>query len=395
MSDTAIDTGTPEEAPSVLEVSDEDFLKMDIPSEAEIAPVEDNLVEADSGIENTEIAPESDDTPSKEEVIDEPIPPTENIETELEPEEVKIDSIPKEDPISDTNSTSEDDKTVKPDTSTDVNYASIGEQVMAEFKANGQSMKMKSAEDVITLMQMGANYQKKMVGLKPSLKILKLLQKHDLINPEKINYLIDLHNSKPEAVTKLLKDSKIDPLDVDVQAETTYKPDPNSGVADAELVLDSVLEGIQDSPKYQDTLNVITDVWDDASRDTIATNPNIISVINGHMESGIYDKVMQAVNYERSLGKLVNMSDIDAYKHVGDILQEQGQLTTPSQETITAPTDTTNVAPAKDNAANIAALKKRKQAVSPTKNTSTPAQKDYNPLSMSDEDFLKIENKKF
>jgi hypothetical protein len=86
-------------------------------------------------------------------------------------------------------------------------------QVMKPFKANGRTIELKTPEEVIRLMQMGAGFGRKIQDLQPHLKTVRMLEKNDLLDPERLSFLIDINNKNPEAIKKLIKDSGIDPLD--------------------------------------------------------------------------------------------------------------------------------------------------------------------------------------
>ena len=389
LDDTADNTAEDTEAPNFFDMSDDEFMKLPDPS----VKVEEDTADTEDD-EEEETEEESAETIEK------------SAETTEDKEEVEDDEEEESDISSDTGdtdndtSTDEDDDAEVDDDSTDTDidaddsnsdtdesgYVEEYKKLLAPFKANGSQLQVKSTDEIISLMQMGANYHKKMAGLKPSLKIVKTLEKSGLLDEDKINYLIDLHNKTPEAIQKLLKDSKIDPMDIDVTAEETYKPTKRQ-VTDNELELDNVLESIKDTPTYDRTLTVLTDNWDDTSRTSISANPHIISVINGHMGDGTFDVINEVMTRERSFGKLQGMSDFDAYKAIGDALHAKGQL--PGQTADKpAPRVTT-----KKVTKNKAEVKKRKKAISPNttrKSTDAPA---YNPLAMSDEEFLKISDK--
>ncbi|MDA3807073.1 MAG: hypothetical protein PF440_04085 [Thiomicrorhabdus sp.] len=361
------ETNAPVE-PSSLEMSDEDFLNAPDPA---VEPV-DPEGETGSTTDDETVGDTADETTGDE--------PGETDDTVVDPDADPADPD-KTDKETDETDTAEKDETVEHDWST----------LKAPFKANGKDMTVKSPEDARTLMQMGANYHKKMAGLKPSLSIVKLLEKHELLDPEKINYLIDLNDKNPEAITKLLKDSNIDPLDVDVKADSEYTPKDRT-VSDTEFTLDSVLEDIQDSPSYSKTLNVVSEEWDRASRNSILEDPTIIATINGHIENGIYGKVEQAVNYERSLGRLKGLSDIEAYNHIGAEMHKQGKFNSEPEATKETEQAATTVKPVvKKPTLTEAERLAKKLAVSPTKSSSAPAKGEFNPLLMSDEEFLKFE----
>lgn len=254
-----------------------------------------------------------------------------------------------------------------------IDYEAEYKRLMAPFKANNKEMQVESVEDAISLMQMGANYNKKMGALKPNLKLLKLLEKHDLLDEGKLNYLIDLQGKNPEAVKKFLKDNEIDPLSYDSEEEPNYKATKRE-ISDKELEFDNIIEEIRHTDAFVRTTDIITKQWDEASKKVVAENPFILGVINEHVGNGIYDKIVQVVERERMFGRLKGMSDIEAYKAVGDrMFAQQPEAPKPQPK---PPVDNTD----------------RKKAVAPVK-PGKPAKslnKDFNPLAMSDEEFLKM-----
>jgi hypothetical protein len=272
----------------------------------------------------------------------------------------------------------------------EIDYEAEYKKITAPFKANGVDIQVKSVDDAIQLMQMGANYHKKMSAIKPSLKTLKLLENNGLLDESKLNFLIDLDKKNPEAIKKLVKDAGIDPLDIKPDEESTYTPTTRQ-VSDTEVDLDEVLGSIQDSPHYAKTLNVVSKEWDKKSQSVIAANPQIIQVINAQMEDGSFDKVHAAVTYERSLGRLAGVSDFDAYRQIGQAMYDAGQLG-PKKEEAAAPVK--KVKPTKSKEAE-AKRKQRKKAASPAKKAGDQAsEKTYDPLEMSDDDFKKFDETK-
>jgi hypothetical protein len=382
-----------EETANPLEMSDDDFMKTDPPEvEVDTEESDDDNTDADD-IGDTDEGDDTDEDGDNDEGTD-----------ESDGDEEEDDGTDDEDDTTDPNADdsgadsdegTEDKIKPTPGTLSDEEYLNVGKQVMAEFKANGTNIKMKSAEDVIQLMQMGANYHKKMSGLKPSLKTLKLLENNGLLDPEKLNYLIDLSQNKPEAITKLLKDSKMDPMEMDLESETTYTPSQRT-VSDTETVIDSVLDSIKDSEYYDRTLTVLGDDWDEASRVSIAEQPEIIRTVNAHMETGIFNQVMDAVAYERRLGKLAGISDLDAYQRVGSYMHENkmftvdGQPQTPKRQDAQAPASQDKGTKDSQQAQR---QSRKKAASSSRQRQSAPAKEGkYNPLAMSDEEFSKLNN---
>lgn len=275
-----------------------------------------------------------------------------------------------------------------------VDYEAEYKKLTAPFMANGREMSVKSVDDAVALMQMGANYNKKMAALKPNLKLLKMLETNGLMSEEKINFLIDLDQKKPAAINKLIKDGGLDPMDLDADKAGEYKPTVRA-VDDRELELDSVLEEIQGTKSYQRTMSVVAQEWDEKSKQTVANAPQLLKVINAHIESGVFDAIKAEVDRERVFGRLNGLTDIEAYRQVGDAIHARGgfaHLGTQGQQT-PPPKQVVTPNPKKVDEDK---LKEKRRAASPSKPAAGSAPvKDFNPLGMSDEEFLKMGNPQF
>lgn len=269
-----------------------------------------------------------------------------------------------------------------------IDYKAEYERLTQPFKANGKEIKVNSVEDAVELMQMGANYSKKMAALKPHLKLIKMLDKHGLMDESKLSYLIDLNGKNPEAIAKLVKDSGLDPMEMDENKADGYKP-TSYKVDDREIELDNVLESIKDSSTYQRTISVVSNEWDKASKEVIANTPQILSVLNAHMESGIYDIIQAELENERTFGRLQGLSDIEAYRYVGDRIQANGGFSHLAKGQQNQPKQ--NAVSAKPMQVQDDKLKDKKRAAAPSKPAvTTQVAKDFNPLALSDEEFAKF-----
>ena len=282
----------------------------------------------------------------------------------------------------------EAEKVEKPEESS-IDYKAEYARLLAPFKANGRDISVKSVDDAITLMQMGANYNKKMAALKPNLALLKMLENNGLLSEEKISFLIDLEKKNPDAINKLIKDSGIDPMDIDADKASGYKPSAYK-VDDRELELDAVLDEIQETPSYNRTLEIVSKEWDAKSKQTIANSPQLLKVINSHVQSGIYDLISKELESERVFGRLNGLSDIEAYRQVGDMIQARGGFDHLGRQGQQAAPQPVVVQP-KPKVEDDAKIKEKKRAASSTKPAAaSSAPKDFNPLSMSDEEFSKL-----
>ena len=374
-----VDDSTVEESTdvNVLDMSDEAFQELTFDTSPE--PVEDNTEEVVEEVEEEstdidDIEKELSDEP-EEETDDEP-------DTEMQSEEEEAgEEIPE----------TEDD-VVEEETKEVIDPAEQIKELFLPFKANGHDMTVDSVADARTLMQMGANYNKKMAALKPNLKILKMLENNNLLDENKLNYLIDLDRKNPDAITKLVKDSKLDLDDIDTETEKDYKPNTYT-VNDKEVELDETLKDISDTESYAKTLNVISNKWDESSKQALLDKPAGIKVLNDHVASGIYDKITAAVETERMFGRIpATMSDLEAYTYVGDAINARGGFNTKTQSKSPAQTSirkaTKQVVDPK--------LNDRKKAASSTKSSPRSKSKEaFNPLAMSDEEFEKVGLEKF
>lgn len=383
---------------SPLEMSDEELMNLDLstldqfdqPQPAEATGGEaPEVAEAGEAVEEEE----QEESESSEQ-------PAASSAEEVEEQEAE-EPAEKQTPVAESEAKEEE---VTPEeaevaTGNEVDYKAEYEKLMKPFKANGRDIQVSSVDDAIALMQMGANYNKKMAALKPNMKLMKMLENNDLLSEEKLNYLIDLSRKDAGAINKLIKESGIDPLTLDTEKAEGYTP-KSYKVDEREIELDMVLEQIQHTPAYPKTLEVVSKQWDPASRQVVANSPQLLKIINDHVDRGIYDVIAAEVERERIFGRLNGMSDIEAYRQVGDSIQARGgfdhlvqKRTEQGQQ---APTRPVVVQP-KPKSADDSKLREMRKAASTSKPASasaTPAS-DFNPLALSDEEFSKLVQPKF
>jgi len=369
-----------------LGLSDAAFLEKD---PAELLAEEEKPAEQE--IESSDQTDE-DKVATSEEEVSEAQEQTEDETVKEEVSQPEGDTQTAHEPFSDSDTTesldtSKDDSTeTKEDTpeTTEFDYESAYKKVSKPFKANGVDMQVKDPEDVIRLMQMGANYQKKMSQLKPNLKLIKMLEKNELLDEAKLHNLIDLSKKDPKAIAKLVKESDVDPLDIDKDAPTDYQP-TNYTVTDKEYDLDQVLDEIKDTDTFNRTINVMTKEWDTQSKTTISENPEIISIVNTHMSNGVFDKVNAMMQQEKTLGKLAGIPDVEAYRQIAEYMHKNGLLQQQGDKKV----EPSEVSSKTDEKAEADRNKKRK-AVAPVKQATTQKSKTEDDfLGLSDEDFMK------
>lgn len=273
-----------------------------------------------------------------------------------------------------------------------VDYEAAYNRMLAPFKANGKDIAVNSVEDAISLMQMGANYNKKMAALKPNLKLMKLLENNGMLNEAKLSFLIDLEKKNPQAINKLVKDSGIDPMDLDADKASEYSP-KTYAVDDREMELDDVLAEMQGTESYGTTLDIVSNKWDALSKQAIADSPQLLKIINGHVASGMYEQINKEVESERMYGRLDGLSSIQAYQKVGDAINRRGGF---AQGHLKAELPKGPVViPPKLKADESKLADKRRAASSNQPTAANQTTSDYNPLALSDEEFMAAASKRF
>ncbi len=273
------------------------------------------------------------------------------------------------------------------DTEGDFDYKSGYEELLSPFKAGGKDIKIDNIDDARKLMQMGAGFASNQRKIKPHLKIVKALRKNGLLDPDKVNHLIDIGLGKPEAIAKLLKDNKVDPLDIDTDSVGDYKP-TNHEVSDQEFDLDQAIDGIRGSESYDKSIEIMGKQWDKKSQTIISENPQIVGIIDEHVSSGVFDIIQSHVDKEKTLGRLQGVSDVEAYYMAAEALKGSGALSNKNTEK--------NEEPVEPDKAEVAKKKKevkranKRKAAGPAKGKKAKSKPVENFDDLSDEEFEKL-----
>jgi hypothetical protein len=394
-------------ASDIFTMSDEEILNMPGPGiqnnpEPDNTPAVTEEVVVDVPVEELEPQPEAE--PAVVEEVNNPEPTLEEKANTFTSDKVnvtvdptKVDSNGK--PVTEAAPTTtepgqakvEEGKQAAGQTS-DFDYKSGYEKLMAPFKANGKVITPQSPEEAVSLMQMGANYTRKMQEIQPYRKYLLMLENNGLLDEGQLSYAIDLVKKNPEAIKKLVKDSGIDFLDVNPDEEVHYQAG-NHRISDAEAAFATELEDAKSTPDGQSALQVISTTWDDQSKQALLDNRGLVNTIVEQKANGIYDRIVTEVERMRMLGQIPpGTAFLAAYNHVGNHLAANGGFNdlvkqTPAVEVkpVVQPVATRVAAP-KTEVTN----SQQAAAASPSRVTPRKAEALVNPLSMSDEDFMKL-----
>lgn len=414
-----------DEKPDFLNMSDDDFLKENIPASSTTAPEEtqeptvtdeadktNTQPEADAPVETgaAEKADDAKDEPADKDAGDQDEPPKvdkpEDKSGKPDDEKSKVDPDKSADkdkgtPPADAKAQPE----VKPEDKSKVEEEkpltpeAFMNEVMKPFKANGKEITVKNPQEALRLMQMGAGYGRKLQELQPALKSLRMLEKHGLLDDNKLSYLIDLDQKNPEAIKKLIKESGIDPLELNTTDPVSYTP-ANRTVSDNEMAFTTSLRELESSPEGKATIQEINTTWDPTSKQVLFKSPELLSVIQIQRENGIYAQIATEIDRQKMLGQIPqNKPFIEAYKIAGDYLVSTNSLKAPVQtaapaaDVKPAPQDKVIVDTKVAKPASTVANDDKAKAAAGTKTSSARrAASTINPLAMSDEEFMKIGN---
>lgn len=374
--------------PELYELSDEELLKMDLSKFDTV--VEDTEVEDEEPLEELDEVDDSEESEADDESGTE-FDEDEDFEEETD-EDDESDTDEPDEPSNDTEPFDEDtqddeDEEEDPEEEDNEDTKNYGQKelqefystVTASFRANGKDIQISDPADIISLMQQGINYSQKMAKLKPSMGVLRTLEEHGLVDPDKISFLIDLHNKDPKAIAKLIKDSEIDVYEFDEDKANDYVP---TNKVQEESPLQDVLNDLEGAPGFQDMLSTVTSDWDVAGRQAIVDKPGLLHILQEQKQAGLFDQVMAGIEHQRMLGKLKGMDSLEAYIEVETQIRNANQPEPipdePAAKKFTAPR------PTKKKVSNNS--KKRKAASPQTGNN--VAEEEFNPLAVSDEELI-------
>ena len=382
-----------EETKNPLEMSDEDILKMNPPEveepkeephqEEEEKQEESTIKEEDSQEEPKE-SEENNDSKNKtsEEESKEELTEESKEEPKKEEENNSSDSGSKEEEKEKSSKEAEkkeESKEQPSEKSATIDYKKFYEKIMTPFKANGKLITLKTPEEAIQLMQMGANYTRKMQAIAPYKKTLLMLENNGLLDEDKLSFLIDLDKKNPEAIKKLIKDAGIDPMDIDTSTEPQYKEGSHK-VSNEEAAFMTVLDDLKQSQDGMQTIKEINSNWDDASKNILWSSPDIMRTIHQQRENGVYQLIVDEMERQRTLGNISPETPfLVAYKQIGDALVANKQKAVPQPVAVKAKTVKTSTV--KNN--------EKAKAAAPNRTTPSAPKRFINPLAMSDEEFLK------
>ena len=206
--------------------------------------------------------------------------------------------------------------------------------VVKKFKANGQEFEFTDTEIMEQFEQVfgkAMDYTQKMQQIAPFRKMISALETEG-VTSEQLNTAIDALKGNKDALKNLLEKNNIDPYDLadeDEEKTSPYVP-PEFGKNEVQLGIEDVVKNISTDPEYRITVDVIDKQWDQTSRASFASNPQLIAGLHSDIKSGMFDKVAPVAMKMKVLDGNTK-SDIEYYMAAGQQVIAQEQLSAEKQ----------------------------------------------------------------
>lgn len=282
-------------------------------SDAEFAEREAEIKKSIAEISTNDIEEEEEEESSDSGYTD----PTETIQEKFtsteEEEEGSEDVFEEESPLV------QETKDKKSEAETQADPDSFYEIVTNKFRASGKEYQITDPNQVVALMQKGIDYSKKMEAMKPALKAYQVLQDAG-ISYEDLGLLVDVHTGKAEAIAKLIKDKKLDYFELDDSKAEEYAPEARPEITDQQIELNLIAKEYEGVKAFDKAVEEVLE-WDEPSRKFIVENPNSLRLLTEHIETGMYDQIMQKIAEHQSSGNVQEgVTMLQMYNYFGNQL---------------------------------------------------------------------------
>ena len=268
-----------------------------------------------------------------------------------------------------------------------LDYKEFYTKVMSPFKAGGKTLQLNNADEVISLMQKGIDYTKKTQDLARYRKPMLMLERADLLDEEKISFLIDVEKGNQEAIRKLLKDKNIDAFSLPSEDEPINYQTGSNIIGDNEVRLKEVCDELSTTHDGQNFLAEVNNKYDPVSCKHLVEAPELLRTLYHHKQIGAYDEIVNEIDRQRMLGNLnPNVPFIEAYNTIASSIVNQGNVRPNSRNGLAGTQPITRRAAITSNQFNNS---QRAKAAGIPRSSSGTARTMKNPLNMSDEEFLK------
>lgn len=245
--------------------------------------------------------------------------------------------------------------------------ANFHKALTAPLKAAGHEFTLDDPNQIRELVSKGLDYTRKMQQISHLRGIGEILREHDMLDPVKLAYAVDLANHKPEAIARLIKESGVDTFELGDDVADSYQATPANIEGKAkEVTVREIVEQYKDDENFNAVFNEARQ-WDDASQVTLVNKPEVLHLLAAHANNGVYKQVMAKVIQERAITGTTEPI-LQHYNRVGQAMfaaeNDGGNAQAPQKQ---APAKTERVAIKRKQVDEAA----RRKSLAPTASTKT------------------------
>lgn len=322
------------------------------------------------------------DEGSEEEIEESDSEETEEVEDTEEVTETEddqpADSETEEEPAEEESPSTDDDTDEEEVEEKEFDYKTSYDEIMKPLKVSGKEVQVKSLEDARNLMSMGIDYSRKMRDFKPVKPLIATLEKAGLlvngeVDEARFMRLLDIENGNKDAFAQIMKEKEIDPLDIEVDS-VNYSP-TETMVSEQSIEIQEVERELINRGSVDSVISEL-DKLDDRSKQFFNETPSNLLKLDDDIKSGLYEKIMGAVQYEKSLGRLQGMSDMEAYIQLATQEAPKQSIPTTPKQVVKKPS----------------AEKRKAAGITSRAPVKKQVQKTYDYANMSDEEFEALAN---
>ena len=272
-----------------------------------------------------------------------------------------------------------------------IDYEAEYNKIMQPFQASGHEVHLRNTDEVISLMQKGVDYTKKQQALKPRLREMRALENAGMLG-DNLNFAIDLYNGDPKALKHLIETKNIDLSTIDTgpsvdengnPVQSQYAPTnhiPSEEAYNVKTVLDEVLNSTEG-----EQIRGIISSFDPDTALKFYQNPSYLKSLQLQIQHGFYKDVADEIEHRKLVGdkSIEGKNWYDTYMTVANDIWKENQ----KSNYIAQQQELQNL---QQQQAQAYYQQQRKSAARPTRGSS-PVQQQFDPLSMSDEEFSKLD----
>ncbi len=338
--------------------------------------------DVDPGEEIVPVSPANEDSDEQTDEPDVDIDDGQSTDEDDDSEDDSTDDDQTDD--SDPDTDYEDDETSDTDTNDDEDKGTEADDDKSKttekfqpLRAGGKEYPIETIDELYKLASAGVGAQQKFQAIAGHKKTILAAEKAGVDIMEAVNFMANYKEDPKGTMLNLMKQNKIDPLDIDMDSEGAKTKDYS--VSDFEVSYDEVVGEIGNSPIFKDVQDVLLSKWDKSSRDVFLDQPSMIRNLHDEMmpipgqDKSMWDLVSPLAEKMKMMGD--SRSDYEVYMAAREKKVEEFQK---HQETVQKGKATPTKSKATVNA--------KKKAASPSKGKSTGS-KTLDLASMSDDEL--------